>query len=304
MLVMDVVHPVRHAQRRRPAGDQAAVVVVRPVQRMVLEDQQLIGRRMHRERSHHLFDEVRHGAKTRVVDDLAVVVDLQRHQHVALVLRWVAEEAQHVAFQPAVFPLAHATPNPAQALADRMQAAVVLVMRVTRTAFPQLGGIGHRNVGHFAKLLMRGLRRRLRLDVEPAVEGRVARDGRFCVDAADLQRHVVRPKVAFLEHIDGDAQRTRFGQRRVMHRAGLAKQHQRVDLMRDQAFTQPGRPFRRWLIEGPGAILFGKIELVTRVEIDLPDRLPMVAQRLRQGGKEPAHGALQQQRATLRQQAV
>ena len=84
MLVVNVENPLGNPEFARQAFDQGRVPRTASGKRVLLDDQQGVGRCMAGKGSHHLFDEFLEVVEPRVTVDLGVVPKLQRHQKVAL----------------------------------------------------------------------------------------------------------------------------------------------------------------------------------------------------------------------------
>jgi hypothetical protein len=94
-----------------------------------------------------------------------------------------------------------------------------------------------------------------------------------------------------------------LGDRGLVHAARLAKQHDGIQPQLGHQAPQAGRPQVHVLAELDD-LFAAEEQVVTGVEVDLPDLLAMGPQRLGQPLEERPHRTLQKQRATLAEQAV
>ncbi|SSW87757.1 Uncharacterised protein [Klebsiella pneumoniae] len=117
--IVDIDHPVcRNAVLLAQRINQHTIIAVTTIHRVMLEHQMVFFRRMAGKGADHGFDIVTHIFIRAVVNNLAVVVDLQNRQVVRVVQRF-GDMAQHVALLPAIPQLTTAGTDPAAHLIPR-----------------------------------------------------------------------------------------------------------------------------------------------------------------------------------------
>ena len=263
-----------------------------------------LGLRMLGEGLQHILDEVLDGLEGRVEEHLAVVVHLQRHQIPAPVHRRAAQALLQTTLAEPEELLAPAGTHPAQALGDRVDRPVVTVMAEDGPGQCARDAVGHGRPGNAAEGLPRRHGKLVGPDPRvPQVDGRIARKRGIGVHAIALQRHVVRPQIAFLEDVEGAAQGLGDPARGLVHRPHLAEHDQGLDALVAHQPLQPQRP----ALVGAGEVQRTRLAVEQRiaaVEMHLVHPLAMGHQASGQLVEEAPHRPLQQQHALVSQQAM
>lgn len=264
---VDEVHPLRHAflagdaQREAPVFDHAGV------QRMVLDQQQRVVRRVARERAHHALDRLAHARERRMHDDLRVRIQLQREQ----VVRPAA--AQHRArhgFGMTVVPALHQRPEREPGVFD--QAVPRAVAAVVRKP-PRQQAVGEpvRDVVEDAlvevvagRLAGRGGRNML---TQAQKLGGIPRHARAAVDAVRLERDPVRTDISLLEHMHVQAVLLGDRVQRAVDFAAVAEHQDVGDVFTLHQGGIPGRQIGSRAAVVHGMLSFA-IEPVSTAKID------------------------------------
>ena len=178
----------------------AGEVVDAGIERVILEHQPGVFRRMGGEAAEHLGHELAIGLDLRMAEDLAVGFALEAGEEERL---GIVEDRQALALAFGVSAQqSHKTPNVAKGLRPNPKSAGIHVAGEERP-----GEDGGREIGQRVADLVGGMIAPTGGRVSPRgvqlhviVGGGIARHGRIGVDAAELHRHPVRPVVAVLDH--------------------------------------------------------------------------------------------------------